>query len=172
LKLNFPLSGTVSYLAWGLLEFKDAYIAAGRLTSSRRILKVALDYLQACHTDATSYVGQIGDPQYDHDYWGRAFQYPLKQYPRPDFTWTASSKQADLLGSTAAALAAGSLVYASVDGQYSAQLLNSAIALWNWGAKSEGLYHVGRSYASSIYPSSNWEDNCVCSAFMGLWLWH
>jgi hypothetical protein len=62
LKLNFPLASVVSFLSWGLLEFKDGYQQAGETQHALDNLYVAADYLKRCHIAPRKYIGQIGHP--------------------------------------------------------------------------------------------------------------
>ena len=164
LKLNFPLAGTASFLAWGLVEFHDGYAAAGQLDTARQTLRVAIDYLAACYISPREYIGQISEPNVDHTFWGRASQYPHVRLPRRPFIWTASTKQADLLGSVSAALSAAAVAYRDVDPAYAALMLDKARALWAWGTESEGLYHTAYPGATYAYPSSDWQDSMVWGA--------
>ena len=62
LKLNFPLASSVSYLAWGLLEFADGYNIAGQTQHATTNLFAAVDYLKRSHIGTRKYIGQIGNP--------------------------------------------------------------------------------------------------------------
>lgn len=62
LKLNFPLASVVSFLAWGMLEFKDGYTQARQTQYALDNLYIAVDYLKRSHNDTRSYIGQIGHP--------------------------------------------------------------------------------------------------------------
>jgi hypothetical protein len=62
LKLNLPMAVSATFLAWGMLDFGEAYSLAGEDQHARDSLRTAADYLMACHTAEHTYVGQIGDP--------------------------------------------------------------------------------------------------------------
>lgn len=62
LKLNFPLASVVSFLAWGMLEFKEGYQQAGQTQHALDNLYAAADYLRRCHIAPRKYIGQIGHP--------------------------------------------------------------------------------------------------------------
>jgi len=123
-----------------------------------------VDYLTACHTSPRQYIGQISEPQVDHSFWGRPSQYPLNIFPRQTFIWDDSTRQADLLGAVAAALASASMVYKDVDPAYADGLLAKAKDLWQWGTQSEGLYSDYHVQATTAYPSDDWEDHMVWGA--------
>jgi endoglucanase len=164
LKLNFPLSGSVSFLAWGLVDFRNAYSSTGQLNTARDTLRPAVDYLLNSYTAPYTYTGQIGEADIDHQFWGRPSQYPINTLPRQQFVWTQATKQADLLGSTAAALAAASLVYKDIDSGYAENLKNKAVELWDWGTQSEGLYSLVYPIATAVYLSTDWADDMAWGA--------
>ena len=58
-KFNFPMAFTVTSLAWGLLEFKDAYANASELDHMYDSIKWPLDYLLKCHTDDDEFYVQV-----------------------------------------------------------------------------------------------------------------
>ena len=62
IKCNFPLAGTVSLLAWGMVDFEQGYVESGQLGHARENLLVAADYLMRSHVAPRKYVGQVGHP--------------------------------------------------------------------------------------------------------------
>jgi hypothetical protein len=163
LKLNFPLAPTVSMLAWGMLEFKDGYTSASALTPAKQNLKIAADYLAGCYdTAAKTYVGQIGDPDIDHDYWGRPEQ---EKTARPTFVYDKSMPAADLLAGVSAALASTAQVFKSEDPGYAAGLVQTATELYAWAAASPGKYSdFYKKQTASIYRSSDFLDALAWAA--------
>lgn len=59
IKFNFPMAFSVTSLAWGLLEFKDAYEDAGQLEYMYDSIKWPLDYLMKCHVAPNVYYVQV-----------------------------------------------------------------------------------------------------------------
>jgi endoglucanase len=161
LKLNFPLAYSVSMLSWGLDVFESGYRKAGVLESSKESLKIAVTYLMDCHTKSNSYIGQIGHPDIDHDFWGRAQD---QKGSRPYFVWTTGMHAADLFGKVSAALASASIVYRRDDTKFSESLLHHAVELYEMAKRSPGLYSTHYKSATSIYPSSGWEDDVAWAA--------
>lgn len=49
-KFGFPMASSVTVLTWGLLKYKEAYIAAGELKSMLDCIKWPLDYFMKAHT--------------------------------------------------------------------------------------------------------------------------
>lgn len=48
MKYNFPLGASVTWLAWGLVQWPDAYRAAGQLDYMYSCIQWPLDYLLKC----------------------------------------------------------------------------------------------------------------------------
>lgn len=161
LKLNFPLAYSVAMLSWGIEEFKSGYKSAGIYDSSKDSLKVAVRYLMDCHIKKGSYIGQIGHPDIDHAYWGRAHE---QKGPRPYFVWTTGMRGADLMAKVSAALAASALVYREDDRSFSSDALEHAEQLYVMAKKSPGLYSSHFKSATQIYPSSDWVDDMAWAA--------
>jgi len=163
LKLNFPLSPTVGLLAWGLADFKDGYSSTGLLGRSRNTLRIAAEYLfNSYNADGKSYIGQIGDPDIDHAYWGRPENETNK---RPAYTYTSDMAAADLYGAVSAALSATSVVFNGPDTPFATSLIPVAIDLYNWGVTKKGKYsNYFKKQTASIYPSSDYLDSLAWAA--------
>jgi len=168
LKLNFPMAPSVGLNAWGLLEFRTSYTARGQLTNALNNLKVAADYLASCLDWSTGqYVGQIGDPNIDHAYWGR----PEEQIgARPAYIYNRTMGASDLYGGVAGALASSSLVFRdNGDRAFADRLLGVAKELYQWGLEKDGKYSdFYKTQTASIYKSYDFEDNM---AWAGGWLY-
>jgi endoglucanase len=68
LKINFPLASSVSFLAWGLLEFQESYTVE-QLGYAIADLRHVATYLLGCWDNTSKvYTGMIGDPQIDGTY--------------------------------------------------------------------------------------------------------
>ncbi|XP_050412664.1 endoglucanase F isoform X2 [Patella vulgata] len=108
-KFNLPMASATTMLIWGLERFGDAYMAAEELDNMYKSIKWPLDYFLKCwNPDAQEYYYQVGDPEADHNYWGRPEDMTIY---RPAYKLTTSVKGSDVAGETAAALAAGSIVF-------------------------------------------------------------
>ncbi len=58
-KFNFPMAQSTSTLIWGLLEYKDAYVAAGEYDNMLDSIKWPLDYFIKCHVEDNVVYGQV-----------------------------------------------------------------------------------------------------------------
>ena len=58
-KFGFPMAWTVSTLAWGLVEFKDAYESSGEYQNMLNSIRVPLDYFIKAHPQDNLFYGQV-----------------------------------------------------------------------------------------------------------------
>ena len=135
LKISLPLATSVVLLTTSVLEFPEGYRAAGAEQPALDSLRWALQYLVDCHIEPYAYVALIGDVDRDHGYWGPP---EAQQVERPVETVRQGAPAADLLGAVAAALAAGSELFATRDAPFSSHLLATAIHLYEWARDSPG----------------------------------
>lgn len=49
-KFGLPMASTTTLLLWGLIRYKDAYIATGQLDFMYDSVKWPLDYFIKCHS--------------------------------------------------------------------------------------------------------------------------
>lgn len=58
-KFGFPMSWSITVLAWGMIEFRDAYQDAGEWERALDMLKWGLDYLMKAHTKPNELYVQV-----------------------------------------------------------------------------------------------------------------
>ena len=168
LKLNFPMAPSVGLSAWGILEFKDAYVTNGQHRSALNNLRIAADYLARCLDWSTGqYIGQIGDPNIDHDYWGRPEE---EKNARPAYVYNRTMGASDLYGGVAGALASSAMVFIdNGENAFADGLLKVAVELYSWGLEKDGKYSdYYKKQTASIYKSYDFQDNM---AWAGGWLY-
>ena len=95
---------SATILNWGIIEYADAYEAAGELDNALNGVKWALDWLVKANPDPDTFYCQVGDGGADHGYWGP---------PENMGMWRPSIKTngAEPPAEASAALAAGYLVF-------------------------------------------------------------
>jgi endoglucanase len=165
-KFNFPMAFSATALAWGAIEFKAGYEAAGQLTYLKNNLRWANDYFIKCHTSTNELYGQVGNGGTDHAWWGSA---EVMQMARPAYKIDASAPGSDLAGETAAAMAAASIVFKTDDPTYSATLLAHAKQLYTFADSFRGKYSSAITDATAYYNSwSGYQDELVWGA---IWLY-
>lgn len=164
-KFNFPMAGSATMLAWGAIEYADAYKQSGQTAYLLNNLRWVADYFVKCHPEPNVLYGQVGDGDKDHAWWGAA---EVMQMARPSAKIDAAHPGSDLAGETAAALAAISMVFRPTDAAYADKLLTHAKQLYDFAAKYPGKYSEAIAGAKAFYNSwSGYNDEMVWSA---LWL--
>lgn len=147
LKLNFPMAWTFTHLAWGYLDFRKGYDAAGQAAQMRATLKWAADYFMKCHFDELSYVAQVGTESADHGFWGRPEDMKMA---RPAIAIGPGKPGSDLAGQTAAALAAIAMAFEAVDPEYAMRCEAHARELYTLATRWEGKFSKSLSVRSFL----------------------
>ena len=163
LKLNFPMAASMVHTGNGLVEFPEAYKGSIK-TEALRVYRIAIQYLYDClDANAGTYIGQIGDPKIDHNYWGRPEQQNVQ---RPTFVYKKDTMQApDLYGGVAAALAQASVVFKrNGDNAFASKLVDAAKTLYSWGDGRPGKYSNYYKDQTKIYRSTGGDDSMAAAA--------
>jgi endoglucanase len=165
-KFGFPMASTATLLAWGIVEYRQGYVAAGQLGIALANLRWVTDYFIKAHTAPDELWGQIGLGGIDHAWWGPA---EVMQMARPAFKISASCPGSDLAGETAAALAAASIAFRPTDPGYADTLVQHARQLHSFADRFRGVYSQCITDAAGFYNSfSGFNDELVWSA---IWLY-
>ena len=59
MKFGFPMAFTVTTVAWGMIEFEDAYKQAGEYARGLEMIKWATDYFIAAHPTKYELYAQV-----------------------------------------------------------------------------------------------------------------
>jgi hypothetical protein len=152
-------------LAWGAVEYRDAYANSGQLTNFLNNLRVPNDYFIKAHPSANVLYGQIGKGDDDHKWWGPAEVMPMA---RPAYKIDATCGGSDLAAETAAAMAASSIVFRPTDAAYADKLVTHARQLYTFADTVRKAYSDCITDAQSFYRSwSGYQDELVWGA---IWL--
>jgi endoglucanase len=164
-KFGFPMAGTATVLAWGLLEFEAGYKAAGQQDAMLRNLRFVNDYFIRAHPSPNVLYGQVGNGGIDHGWWG-----PVEVYPRaaPAYKIDGNCGGSDLAAETAAAMAAASIVFKASDVAYSAKLLTHARQLYAFADSKRQKYTECITDATNFYNS--WSGYIDELAWGAVWL--
>ena len=127
LKLGFPMAFTTTMLSWSTIEFKDQLEKKNELTNALAAIKWGTDYLMKAHQQPNVLYGEIGDPDSDHQCWQRPEDMST---PRNSYRIDEQHPGSDLAAETAAALAAASITFQSVDNDYASKMLVHATQVW------------------------------------------
>lgn len=164
-KFGLPFAESLTTLAWGGIEFAAGYSASSQTTALYQAVKWGTDYLLKCEklgTDLSGYfVAQVGDGNLDHSYWGPSEK---QTFQRPAYAVTKDKPGSDVAGSSAAALAAASILFTSTDSSYSSTLLASAKRLYQFAKTYQGKYSDVIPDAQEFYPSYSYQDELALSA--------
>lgn len=145
-KFGFPMAFTTTMLSWSVLEYGKRM--GPELQNARVAVRWATDYLlkAATATPGKLYVG-VGDPNADHHCWERPEDMDT---PRTVYSVSPSNPGSDVAAETAAALAAASMVFLTVDPNYSRLLLRTAKNVMDFAIKYRGAY--SDSLGSAVCP--------------------
>lgn len=168
-KFGLPMAYSATMLGWSLVDFPLAYERAGETAYARDNLRFALDYfLQAYQPggpgDADDrFYYQVGDGGLDHAFWGPPQAMTM---PRPAFACTAAAPCSEVMAGTAAALAAGSMVFAANDPVYAVRLLDTARQLY--GLADRLRSSAGYTRANGYYTSYSgfWDELAWAAAWL------
>ncbi|MEW9549908.1 glycoside hydrolase family 9 protein [Nonomuraea sp. NPDC050783] len=165
-KFGLPMAYSATMLAWGAVEYRDAYSSSGQLTHLLNNLRFVNDYFIKAHPSANVLYGQVGNGGTDHAWWGPA---EAMQMARPAYKIDASCGGSDLAGETAAAMAASSIVFRPTDAAYADTLLRHAKQLYTFADTVRKKYSDCITDAQGYYNSwSGYNDELVWGA---IWLY-
>lgn len=171
-KFGLPMAATTTNLAWGGIEYYEAYQQSEQLIHLSRNLKWVTDYfLKAFVNDNPGeyvFYGQVGNGEEDHHWWGPA-EVVNYQMTRPAYKIDTSCPGSDLAGETSAALSAASIFFRkSGDTAYADLLVQKAERLYDFADKYRGKYSDCITAALPFYKSfSGYQDEIVWGA---IWL--
>ncbi len=165
-KFGLPMAASTTMLAWGAVEYRDAYTSSGQLTYLLNNLRFVNDYFIKAHPSPNVLYGQVGSGNADHAWWGSAEVLPMD---RPAYKIDSSCGGSDLAGETAAAMAASSMVFRPTDPAYADKLLTHAKQLYTFADTVRGKYSDCITDATNFYKSwSGYNDELVWGA---IWLY-
>ena len=166
IKFGFPMAFSVTALNWGYLEYEEAYKQTNQDKIFKNNIRFVTDYFIKCHTGPTEFVAQVSDKSADHSVWAAAELADLLT-DRKAYKISASQPGTDVACETAAALASASMLFKDSDPAYSAELIDHAKSLYDFGDQYRGFYTEAIP-AGCCYPSGNYYDELVWGA---LWLY-
>ena len=164
-KFNFPLGAAVYKLASLYVDYREQVRATGNKARLLNQLRFIGDYMIRCHPSPNSYVIQVGEGTVDHRFW----QVPEENtYQRISYIADVNKPATDLACVNAAGFAALSMAFRGEDNAYSAELLQHAQDLYNFGTTYRGSFtdHIP-SGEVSFYGSNDYRDAMMIGA---IWL--
>ncbi|GAB4837838.1 hypothetical protein Ancab_027364 [Ancistrocladus abbreviatus] len=147
-KFNFPMAFTTTMLAWSVIEFGEV-MPPNELRNALVAIKWAADYLLKTISQPNRIYVQVGDPLSDHNCWERPEDMDTA---RTVYAVDAPNPASDVAGETAAALAASSMAFRSIDPDYSETLLRNAINAFQFADTYRGAYSDNSDIRDGVCP--------------------
>jgi hypothetical protein len=167
-KFHLPMAYSANHLAWGALEYIDAYkqepMRSGLLYNLRMFAFYALE---AWNPTTKTLVVQVGNGDADHATW-KACKYRTGE-ARPTYSISPSKPGTEPAADTASALASIALVLQKLEGSASSalqtQLATAAVQLYSFAETYKGSYDVSVPAAKAFYASySGYNDELALGA--------
>src|SRR5690242_6848255 len=76
-KFGLPFAFSMSMLAWGVVDNRDAYVGSGQLGPLLANLRWGTDWIIKAHPSPNVVYGQVGAGDSDHAWWGPAEVMPM-----------------------------------------------------------------------------------------------
>ncbi len=161
-KFGLPMTGSMTLLAWGGIEYGAAYQGAQQKAALLSAIRWGTDWIIKAHPSDNVFYGQVGTGGPDHSYWGPPETMTMA---RPAYKVDASKPGTEVAGEAAAALAAAHLLFKNEDAAYAQTLLQHARSLFDLADKYRGTYTAAIPDAASFYNSySGYNDELVWAA--------
>ena len=169
IKFGQPMAASVNMLAWGGVEYREAYEESGQLDELLEAVKWGTDYFLKAHEvngdgETARLWIQVGEGQYDHKLWTSPSEVE-EETPRNAFAVDPGSPGSDVAASTAGALASAAMLFRGVDDAYADKLLKNAEQLFDFAEKHKGKYSDSVDAANPYYTSySGYDDELASGA--------
>lgn len=137
-KFNFPMSSSMTMLAWSIIEFRDSFETTSQLKPMLANLKWGTDYLLKCWDPANKRLyGQVSPNSVGAAHSNLWMPYEVldqasidKNLPRYAFYVDVEHPGTDLAAEAVAALTAASLAFQASDSAYATKLLDAAKSIY------------------------------------------
>ncbi|MGB5631691.1 MAG: glycoside hydrolase family 9 protein [Waterburya sp.] len=166
-----PFAFSLTMLSWGGVDYREAYQRSGQLDELLKTVKWGTDwFLKAHETDSSGKTArlwvQVGDAS-DHQHWVPAEEIDTKT-ERPSFAIDPDNPGSDAAAGAASALASASMLFRGIDDDYSAKLLQNAIALYNFAETYKGKYSDSVTAVNPFYTSWSgyWDELALGAAWL------
>ena len=171
IKFVQPMTWSSTMLAWGGIDYQEAYKQSGQFDELLEAVKWGTDYFLKTHETNSSgqterlWV-QVGDKS-DHSHWVAPEQID-KVSNRKSYYIDASKPGSDAAAGTASALASASMLFRGVDNAYADKLLKNAKALYDFAETHKGKYSDSVPQASPMYTSWSgyWDELAAGAAWL------
>ena len=169
-KFGQPMAASVNMLAWGGVEYRNAYKNSGQFDELLDAVKWGTDYFLKAHETSDGKTSRLwvqvgeGGSDNDHGYWG-APETVEANTTRNAFYIDANNPGSDVAASTSSAFAAASMLFRGVDDAYADKLLKNAKQLFDFAETYQGKYSDSVDAANPFYTSwSGYGDELASGA--------
>ncbi|KAL2521878.1 Endoglucanase 6 [Forsythia ovata] len=161
-KFGLPMAFTITMMSWSIIEYGRQMASSGELGNAIAAVKWGTDYLIKAHPQPYVLYGEVGDGYTDHYCWQRPEDMTTS---RAAYRIDPSHPGSDIVGETAAAMAAASIVFRRCNPSYSVELLKHAYQLFDFANKYRGKYDSSITVAQKYYRSvSGYADELLWAA--------
>ncbi|KAF8013370.1 hypothetical protein BT93_I1268 [Corymbia citriodora subsp. variegata] len=161
-KFGWPMAFAVTLLSWTAAEYPREISTTNQIRYLRNAIKWGTDFLLRAHTSPTTLYTQVGNGNSDHQCWERPEDMDTA---RTLYKITSSLPGTEVVAEAAAALSAASIVFKSVDSNYSTLLLSKSKSLFELADKYRGSYQGSCPFYCSY---SGYQDELLWAS---VWLY-
>ncbi|XP_031268044.1 endoglucanase 4-like [Pistacia vera] len=140
-KFNFPMSFSITMLAWSVIEFGDSMGSDQQYALDA--IRWGTDYLMKATSIPNFIYVQVGEPYNDHNCWERPDDMDT---PRTPYAISKEFPGSEVAAEIAAALASSSIVFRHTNYSYSQDLIRRATKVFYFADKYRGFYN------DTLYP--------------------
>lgn len=176
-KFGFPMAATTTLLAWGGVDYRQAYEQSGQMEHLLNNLRFVNDYFINAHPSPNVLYGQVGLGNQDHSFWGPAEVVHHKiPESRVAMKIDMDCPGPDLAAETAAAMASSAMVFEPEDSTYAATLLDHARELYDFAENTTGEDGTDNAYSNCITDAQQFYNSTYGvywdeMAWGAVWLW-
>jgi endoglucanase len=172
IKFGVTCAYTTSLLAFGAIEYKEAYEKSGQMKWLENQLRWINDYFIKCHSAPNVFWAQVGMTANDHNNWV-PIEVTHLMNDRSAIKLDPQNPGTEVAMGTAAAMAASSIVFRDTDPDYADKLLTHAKQLYEFGDKYRGVFSdvigkVDPQGAAAYTSHSGYKDELVWGS---IWLY-
>ena len=166
IKFGLPLASSLTTLAWGGVEYEDAYKRLGQWDELLDAVKWGTDWILKAHVNPNGqtqdvYV-QVGAARFDHQIWAPAEE--TTAY-RPAYKIDRNNPGTEVAADYAASLASASIIFRNENQAYADRLINEAKQLYEFAENNLGRYSDSIADVNPQYTShSGYEDELIWGA--------
>ena len=166
-----PFAFSLTMLSWGGVDYREAYRQSGQFDELLETVKWGTDWFLKAHERDSSGATvrlwvQVGDAS-DHQHWLPPEKIDRKT-ARPSFAIDREHPGSDAAAGAASALASASMLFQGIDDDYAGELLENAVALYDFAEAYKGKYSDSVAAVNPFYTSWSgyWDELALGAAWL------